>query len=134
LVDAGIIVFEGQGFQQDKVPLLRAEWHCSEEQLRERHAQPHWHVYIPSQATSQRGFDPDRPLEFPSSSPEQMKDGGELEQMKFHFAMSALWQSGNPNAHTFPIESAKSLETWLCGCLGYVVGQLSALSKRSLFT
>jgi hypothetical protein len=124
LIDAGIIIFKGAGFAV-KVPVLRAEWHCSDDYLQAIHAQPHWHVYHPQLQRLGVGFSPGAPKDFAPG--EQVEDKGESEAqlMRFHFAMSAAWQRGEENAHIAAITSVEALGNWLSGCLSYIVGQLS---------
>jgi hypothetical protein len=124
LVDAGIIIFQGDGFGE-KAPVLRAEWHCSDEHLQAVHAQPHWHVYPTPSGQIGPGFSPNSPRDF--ASDDQVKDvvDSKAQWKNFHFAMSAAWQCGDQKAHISAITSATALESWLCGCLSYIVGQLS---------
>jgi hypothetical protein len=122
LVDAGIVVFEGNGFGV-KVPLLRAEWHCSDEHMRARHAQPHWHAYYRPEPRASAVFTPESPINFASAPEAAVNETAEAQAMQFHFAMSAAWQRGDTNGHVTSIESGKALEDWLCGCLSYIAGQ-----------
>lgn len=124
LIDAGIIIFKGAGFAV-KVPVLRAEWHCSDDYMRAIHAQPHWHVYHPQLQRLGVGFSPDAPKDFAPGEQVEDKRESEAELMHFHFAMSAAWQRGEQNAHIAAISSVAALGDWLCGCLSYIVGQLS---------
>jgi hypothetical protein len=125
LVDAGIIIFQGDVFAEEKVPVLRAEWHCSDDQMREIHAQPHWHVYHPPQQYAGPGFSADSPTTFGPDDSVHEEANREVQLMRFHFAMSAEWQRGEKNAHVGAITSATALGDWLSGCLSYIIGQLS---------
>lgn len=125
LVDAGIIIFQGDVFAEEKVPVLRAEWHCSDDQMQEIHAQPHWHVYHPPQQYVGPGFSADSPTTFGPDDSAREETNREIQLMRFHFAMSAKWQRGEQNAHIGAITSATALGDWLSGCLSYIVGQLS---------
>ena len=124
LIDAGIIIFKGEGFAV-KIPVLRAEWHCSDCYMQAIHAQPHWHVYHPQLQRLRAGFSPDAPKDFAPGEQVEDKSGSEAQLMRFHFAMSAAWQRGDQDAHIAAITSATALGDWLCGCLSYIVGQLS---------
>ena len=123
LIDAGIVVFEGDGFGI-KVPVLRAEWHCGDDFMKAIHAQPHWHVYYPPKQFRTKGFTADTPTDFGSRENADDAEVSEAELMSFHFAMSALWQRGDMNAHVEAITSATALKGWLGGCLSYIVSQL----------
>jgi len=124
LVDAGIVIFQGDAFA-DKVPVLRAEWHCSDDFMRAIHAQPHWHVYHPPKQSPAKGFTADGPTDFDSAENDDGAEANGAELMSFHFAMSALWQRGETNAHVEAITSAMALNGWFNGCLSYIVSQLS---------
>ena len=125
LVDAGIIIFEGDAFAEEKIPVLRAEWYCSDEQMQAIHAQPHWHVYHPPPQYQGPGFSADSPATFAPDGQADEEVDREAQLMRFHFAMSAEWQRGGLNAHIGAITSASALGNWLSGCLSYIVGQLS---------
>lgn len=125
LVDAGIIIFKGDVFDENKVPVLRAEWHCSDDQMRAIHAQPHWHAYHPPAQTLGPEFSAGAPSIFASGGRVDEEVDHEAQLMRFHFAMSAEWQRGEPNAHIGAITSATALGDWLSGCLSYIAGQLS---------
>jgi len=124
LIDAGIIIFKGDAIA-DKIPVLRAEWHCADECLQAIHAQPHWHVYYPPLRYLGVGFSPDYPKDFDPDELAEDEGDSEAQLMRFHFAMSAEWQRGDQNAHVRAITSATALGGWLCGCLSYIVGELS---------
>jgi hypothetical protein len=124
LIDAGIIIFKGDAIA-DKIPVLRAEWHCADEYLQAIHAQPHWHVYYPPKQSRTTGFTADTPTDFGSGENADEAEASEAELMSFHFAMSAVWQRGDMNAHVEAITSETALGGWLCGCLSYIVGELS---------
>ena len=124
LVDAAIIIFQGE-FTESKVPILRAEWHCSDDRMQAIHAQPHWHVYYPPPQYRGATFSEGSPATF--SPDAQAADAVvEAKSMYFHFAMSAEWQRGRLNAHVGAITSATDLQHWLCGCLSYIASQLSS--------
>jgi hypothetical protein len=125
LVDAGIIIFEGDAFAERKIPVLRAEWHCSDEQMQEIHAQPHWHAYHPPPQYLGPRFNAGSPTAFAPDEQTEERADREAQLMSFHFAMSAEWQRGEMKAHVGAIASAKALGDWLSGCLSYIVGQLS---------
>ena len=125
LVDAGIVIFKGGAFEDNKAPFLRAEWHCSDDQMQAIHAQPHWHVYHPPQQYLGPGFSGDTPSTFAPDDQADEEEDSEAQLMRFHFAMSAEWQRGELNAHVGAITSATALGDWLNGCLSYIVGQLS---------
>ncbi len=76
LVDAGIIIFKGDVFDENKVPVLRAEWHCSDDQMRAIHAQPHWHAYHPPAQT----LGP----EFSAGAPSIFASGGRVDEEVDH--------------------------------------------------
>jgi len=89
------------------------------------HAQPHWHVYYPPKQVQTKGFTADTPTDFGSEQDTDEAEVSEAERMSFHFAMSALWQRGDMNAHREAIASETALAGWLGGCLSYIVSQLS---------
>jgi len=125
LVDAGIVIFKGGAFEENKAPFLRAEWHCSDDQMQAIHAQPHWHVYHPPQQYPGAGFAAGAPATFAPDDQANEEEGPEAQLMSFHFAMSAEWQRGEENSHVGAITSPTALGDWLSGCLSYIVGQLS---------
>jgi hypothetical protein len=95
LRSASLIVLKGQGAQEPKVPLLRAEWERPLEDESRSHAQPHWHVY----GSPQPYRDLDRPepaprvepWTFEASRPRSLQVVPGDGMSKFHLAMASQW-------------------------------------------
>jgi hypothetical protein len=138
LESVSILVFQGEANDERKIALLRAEWACSEADVRAPHAQPHWHIY-PSRIN--QGFDQFRnefqaDSEVQSFEPDedvQANDDAEAEwdrAERFHFAMAARWHVEGKDAHTQEIQSDMLLN-WLAGCLRYIQSQFEFLYLRA---
>lgn len=117
LTSAQIIVFKGDPFG-DKLPLFRAEWHCSPSDLSAPHAQPHWHVYSVFEETAKATFGETRTLDFPGDLHRVV-----LRTLDFHFAMSSSWHTNGADAHRHAIANSAALTNWLQGCLQYIRGE-----------
>lgn len=124
LVAASVIVFEGEATDEEKIPLLRAEWELSETSP-VIHAQPHWHVYAgrinpqPSEVTFA-----EEAVEFFSETSNSEADLDHWENAQwFHFAMSSQWHT----AHAQPIYAdfdGIMTKNWLSGCIKYTMDQI----------
>lgn len=123
LVNVQIIVFRGDA-RQRKVPLFRAEWHCSTEVLEAQNAQPHWHAYSESWPNDDPGFGERVVTYFTPSKEQQGADTQDTHSIPFHFAMSAQWDRLGDDAHRIKPENVQSLARWLSGCLSYIRTQL----------
>jgi hypothetical protein len=121
LINIEIVVFKGEAYEP-KLPFFRAEWHCSPADLLERHAQPHWHVYIEQSPRSESAFDTEVVSEFRLD--EVTSEISEAQTVPFHFAMSSSWQEHGMDAHRQPVNTVLALQNWLNGCLGYIRSQL----------
>lgn len=117
LTSVQLVVFRGPAWQ-NKEPYFRAEWHCSDEDLRASHAQPHWHIYVPPTQNSQRI------LEFAPVRHFDPAPNATLAASKFHFAMAANWHVAGAGAHKSSLETSAALCNWLDGCLRYIREQL----------
>jgi hypothetical protein len=123
LTSVGVIIFKGLASGDERVPFLRAEWHCSEDDLAASHAQPHWHVYpTPERTTDRFGEEDSEVYEFgeTDSGPQETAPA-----LPFHFAMCATWQLGNKGFHKGAIQKTSELADWLGGCIGYIASELS---------
>ncbi len=131
LVGTSIIIFEGQPFDEEKIPLLRAEWELMENS-RIDHAQPHWHVYTgrvnpqPAETTFE-----EEPIEFEADKTvdEFTFDNSWEEGQWFHFAMASQWHIGNDKPAYCQIDP-ENLMPWLRGCIAYTVDQLKWLYDK----
>lgn len=122
---ASVVVFSGEAYNPDKVPILRAEWDNSTET---NHAQPHWHVYtsrIDSLAADSEMFDKE-----PAFEPEQDVSTSIIEYIpKFHFAMCANWNTRD--AHCVQtIGDMHCVADWIAHTVKYIQGQLSYTMRR----
>ena len=109
LVNVQIIVFRGDA-RQRKVPLFRAEWHCSREVLEAQNAQPHWHVYTESWDTNNPDFGGRVVTDFARGV--EKKEGGANDPrgIPFHFARSSQWHRlGNELIESKSATSSRSL-------------------------
>ena len=123
LVNVQIILFSGDARQQ-KVPMLRAEWHCSTEILEAPNAQPHWHVYTEPWPEADLGFAGRVVTNFARATEQHDTVTENYRGVPFHFAMSAQWHRMGDDAHRIKVSDAQSLIKWLSGCLTYIRGQL----------
>lgn len=117
LISAQIVVFRGDP-HAEKLPVFRAEWHCSPSDLKASHAQPHWHVYRSADAQVSSVFLEERPPEFPARAVPPP------DTVNFHFAMSSLWQTNGTASHTHALGTLTALRNWLHGCLEYIRSEL----------
>jgi hypothetical protein len=127
LVGAQIIVFSGNARQRKK-PLLRAEWHCSREDLDAIHAQPHWHVYAEPWQPTGKPFGQKALTDFTAAEAQRAEDNqsdAELLSVPFHFAMSSQWHIRGADSHRHEIPDVDSLQGWLSGCLAYIHSELT---------
>jgi hypothetical protein len=137
ILNASLLIFEGQATDNRKTALIRAEWDRIQKHSRASHAQPHWHVY-PSHVnkaaagyraefkakTDVRTFDPDALENDFDDEPDTEWDKAE----KFHFAMSSRWHINGQHAHQVEI-SADGLLKWLDGCIRYTRDQLKFICQ-----
>lgn len=124
LVAASVIVFEGEATDDEKIPLLRAEWELSET-APAKHAQPHWHVYagrinpLPSEVTFA-----EEAIDFMGDTSKTDAEIGRWEDAQwFHFAMSSQWHT----AQVQPIYAdfdGVMMKNWLSGCIKYTIEQI----------
>lgn len=126
--DASLFIFEGTALNENKTPILRAEWGLSEDRL---HAQPHWHIYpsyindviVPFIDLGKVDAADFVPEEQGGDEKLSLQDDEEKRLPKFHFAMSSHWHLDGQNAHVIEF-SEKGLVKWLGGCLLYIKNQL----------
>lgn len=117
LTSAQIIVFRGDPYG-DKLPLFRAEWHCSPSDLTAPHAQPHWHVYPLLEEIPTPTFGEPEVMDFPGDRRSVVSQA-----LDFHFAMSSSWHTDGADAHRHRIANSAMLANWLKGCLQYIRGE-----------
>ncbi|HYP38988.1 MAG TPA: hypothetical protein VEX13_01385 [Chloroflexia bacterium] len=153
LVQVSLLVFEGLVTDEQKRPVLRAEWDCKGDYLRSPHAQPHWHVY--SSLLNQESLSSN--ITFDASSPVQafsgveqsndVKDFGLVSDDsrandqdspiwpkgdRFHFAMAARWQLSSSEERTElqnDVLDPSQLGNWIERCLSYIAKQLKHVDK-----
>ena len=96
-------------------PVVRAELDTNDRS----HAQPHWHIYGPSEASGE-----------PAGEDPLSKLFSRIELV--HWAMCAEWPilGNEPAAHSPKLATADCLAKWLGGCIAYVRSQLEYLESR----
>lgn len=124
LSNTSMILFEGEGSDPIKIPILRAEWNVPNPDVISIHAQPHWHVYS-SNLTQIQTDDSQlfrttieiKPFEDPEVKNRNLCD-------KFHFAMASQWHISGRGLQRIEL-SQDGLCKWVDGCLNYIQDQLS---------
>lgn len=131
LVGTSIIIFEGQPSDEEKIPLLRAEWDLTEGAII-KHAQPHWHVYTGriNPQLAETTFEE----ELSEFKDDPTVDGFAFdnswkEGQWFHFAMASQWHVGHPQPIYFHFDH-ENLMPWLRGCISYTIDQLKWLYEK----
>jgi hypothetical protein len=121
LESVSMVVVKGLA-NDSKVPILRAEWDCTDEHLNQIHGQPHWHVY-PS-AILNSNLETDTILDIltdPGTDTDSAPGTASLPY--FHFAMATRWHEGQTSAHA-TLEYVDGLTEWISGCILYTREQL----------
>ncbi len=131
---ASLLLFEGNWYDPEKSPLLRAEWDDSEPNG--LHAQPHWHVY-PAGAGAGRHppgivfpMAPGDPIDFPQARGATEKETKD-KPPRFHYAMAARWHQDGDSSCRCTL-SERGLLLWLGGCITYIRRQLPHFSREEL--
>ena len=154
LVHVSLLVFEGLFSDEQKRPVLRAEWYCKGDYRRNPHAQPHWHVYssllnqesvysndmfdgsiavqdfsVAEQANDVKDFGAvSDDWQANDQDPTTWPDGD-----KFHFAMAARWQSPSSGPRSElqnDLLDPSQLGNWIERCLSYIVKQLKYIDDK----
>jgi len=148
-----IRVFKGLAYDNNKEPLIRAEWDALKyDNDNNNHAQPHWHVYKSFQEVRNLNTSPS--LDFKSLiQSNKIQDFGEKENnsldnqeefdiendkesldeynwdssTKFHFAMSSQWHTGG--THRVILDQERLLYSWLVECVKYIKEQLKYVDR-----
>ena len=121
LDSVSIVVVKGLAFDS-KIPILRAEWDCSDDYLNAPHGQPHWHVY-PS-AILNSNLETEDVLEIATDPAVNIEDYPSTRSLPyFHFAMATRWHEGDTRVHG-NLEYVDSLTGWISGCVQYTREQL----------
>jgi hypothetical protein len=121
-----IIIVKGLAEDNNKTPILRAEWDCLKENLEQNHAQPHWHVY-PSSIL--KDWDSDPVVELRLKQLEEFGEQPEEENFpRFHFAMATKWHLGEQNPNVDP-KDVDSIAKWINFCIQYTLEQLTYMWK-----
>lgn len=131
LSDISIVLFRGPATDEQKEPLLRAEWGCISTYDNENHAQPHWHAYPEGRESfllSRNQLDlAQQVMEFGAEVEAETVFGGEEELRerfsRLHLAMAARWHHGNAAAHRLAL-AEEEVPSWIGGCLQYLKSQL----------
>lgn len=132
LSGVAVLVFEGSAGDEEKVPLIRAEWAHWDESTSAQHAQPHWHVY--QSVLDERIRQPSAGFQTESEMrefvPGQTESPKSEVMNKFHFAMGARWHDmDGGESHKQSLKVA-GVQKWLEGCLTYTLGQLRFLHSK----
>ena len=121
-----IIIVKGLAEDNNKTPILRAEWDCLRDNLEQNHAQPHWHIY-PSSII--RDWDSDPIVELRLKQLEVFGEQPEEEKFpRFHFAMATKWHLGEQNPNVEP-KDVDSIAKWISFCIQYTLEQLTFMWK-----
>ncbi len=121
-----IIIVKGLAEDNNKTPILRAEWDCLRENLEQNHAQPHWHIY-PSSII--KNWESDEIVELRLKQLEEFGEQPEEEKFpRFHFAMATKWHLGEQNPNVEP-EDINSIAKWINFCIQYTLEQLTYMWK-----
>jgi hypothetical protein len=134
LVNATVLIFQGDAMDPEKIPLLRAEWDHVDNPEVVQHAQPHWHVYAgrinPMIPGGDEGFvEEERIEEFALEAPVMASDSTQAQwehAQWFHFAMAASWQEDQGEPIYTQITEAR-LHKWLRGCISYICAEIRYL-------
>lgn len=122
---ASVVVFSGEAYNSEKVPLLRAEW---ESNPKSPHAQPHWHVYtsrIESMSHEPETFESASAFDLSQDISSSINDF----VPKFHFAMCANWSTRNPTCVQI-IQDEHCVADWIAHTVKYIQGQLRYTMRR----
>jgi hypothetical protein len=121
-----IAIVKGLAQDSTKTEILRAEWDCLEENLKQKHAQPHWHIY-PSSII--KNWDSDEIQELMTDPLKQFGEQPEKEKFpRFHFAMATRWHLGEESPHAEP-KDVDSIIKWIEFCTKYTIEQLTFMWK-----
>jgi len=121
-----IIIVKGLAEDINKTAILRAEWDCLTENLMQKHAQPHWHIY-PSSII--KNWDSDEILELMTNPLKEFGEQSEKDKFpRFHFAMATKWHLGEENPHA-ELKDINSIVKWIEFCTKYTLEQLTFMWK-----
>lgn len=121
-----ILIVKGLAEDNDKTAILRAEWDCLKENLEQKHAQPHWHIY-PSSII--KNWDSNEILELITNPLKEFGEQPEKEKFpRFHFAMATRWHLGEENPHA-ELKDVNSVIKWIEFCTKYTLEQLTFMWK-----
>lgn len=142
LISLSIGIFEGVRYETLSNPLLRAEWMCTPEVGTYSHAQPHWHVYpitinelVSYHSESEQDVQDFGAVPEATAFGEDSTEEGKQEGLSgstwrhaesFHFAMSALWDTGSKDVQR-QVNNVDFVPKWLEGCLSYIHEQFRYL-------
>lgn len=132
-----IRVFKGLAYDNNKEPLIRAEWDALKDDDDNNHAQPHWHVYksfqtrdlTPQTSDFESLIQPNDVKDFGKETNNSLDNQDENDwdsSTKFHFAMSSQWH--NKGTHKVILDKDELLYSWLGECVKYIKEQLKYVS------
>jgi hypothetical protein len=115
----------------DLIRMFRAEWDGRETAGRSKgHAQPHWHFAMEADdfraAMGDEHRNAGQSLDFGTT----LQQESLVDFTKFHFAMSAPWQSNAPRCHCQVVRSDAEIVAWLRNLSQYIVEQLAYISGK----
>ena len=121
-----VLIVKGLAEDNDKTAILRAEWDCLKENLEQKHAQPHWHIY-PSAII--KNWDSDEILGLMNNPLKEFGEQPEKDKFpRFHFAMATRWHLGEENPHA-ELKDVNSVIKWIEFCTKYTLEQLTFMWK-----
>ena len=117
-------VFQGEDFDNEKTQLFRAEWDDYND-LKEKHAQPHWHITSSQAIENIFGDDAFFSIQPEISQKLEKKKEKIFDVRKIHFAMNADWQKIN-GTYIHKMDEEQEIVRWLQGLITYLRTELES--------